>query len=204
MATQTDSPFHVHHDSPAQIGRRERLGVRLLIVADGAFVFGMIFSYFYLKNLNNNNGWIPVKGHTFTAISGWYAIIPFVIVALMHKLAQRRPTMFGVLSVLAVIVLVAGAYYQWHQMATMKFMHTNDAGDNVFEGAYASNWVLLAGANMFHYILTLFLALGLAIRHKRAHVHANLEKWRQKTASSWFTWTAFSGIALALTTTFIR
>ena len=43
MATHTDSPFHVHHDSPTQIGRRERLGVRLLIVADGAFVFGVDF-----------------------------------------------------------------------------------------------------------------------------------------------------------------
>jgi len=122
----------------------------------------------------------------------------------MHKLAQRRTTMFGVLSVLAVIVIAAGTYYQWHQLASMKFMHTNDAGDNVFEGAYASNWVLIAGANMFHYIITLFVALGLAIRHRRAHVNANLEKWRQKTASSWFTWTAVSGIALALTTTFIR
>jgi heme/copper-type cytochrome/quinol oxidase subunit 3 len=204
MATHTDSQFHVHHDSPEQIGRRERLGVRLLIVADGAFVFGMIFSYFYLKNLNSNNGWIPVKGHTFTAVSGWWAIAPFVLVAIIHRIAVRNRSVFGLVSILAVLILAVGMYYQWHQMATMKFMHTNDAGDNVFEGAYASNWVLLAGANMFHYILTLFIALGLAIRYHRAHVNATLETWRQRTAGSWFTWTAISGIALALTTTFIR
>jgi len=53
-----DTEFHVHHDSPEAIGRRERLGVRLLIVADGAFLFGMIFSYFYLRNLNVNGGWL--------------------------------------------------------------------------------------------------------------------------------------------------
>ena len=49
-----ETQFHVHHDAPEVVGRRERLGVRLLIVADGAFVFGMIFSYFYLRNLNAN------------------------------------------------------------------------------------------------------------------------------------------------------
>ena len=51
----TDTEFHIHHDSAEKVGRRERLGVRLLIVADGAFVFGMIFSWFYLRNLNENN-----------------------------------------------------------------------------------------------------------------------------------------------------
>ena len=37
-----DTKFHVHHDAPEVVGRRERLGVRLLIVADGAFLFGML------------------------------------------------------------------------------------------------------------------------------------------------------------------
>ena len=110
MATHTDSQFHVHHDSPTQIGRRERLGVRLLIVADGAFVFGMIFSYFYLKNLNNNNGWIPVKGHTFTAVSGWWAIAPFVVVAIINRLAVRNRSIFGLVSILAVLILAVGTY----------------------------------------------------------------------------------------------
>ena len=60
MSTSThESQFHVHHDSDAAVGRRERLGVRLLIVADGAFLASMIFSYFYLRNLNNNNAWLP-------------------------------------------------------------------------------------------------------------------------------------------------
>ena len=62
MSTSTE---HVmHHDAPEVVGRRERLGVRLIILADGAFVFSMIFSYFYLRNLNVNNGWLPADGHT--------------------------------------------------------------------------------------------------------------------------------------------
>ena len=54
-----DTKFHVHHDAPEVVGRRERLGVRLLIVADGAFLFGMLFTFFYLKNLNNSGAWLP-------------------------------------------------------------------------------------------------------------------------------------------------
>ena len=49
-----DTEFHLHHDSPEAVGRRERLGVRLLIVADASFLFAMIFSWFYLRNLNVN------------------------------------------------------------------------------------------------------------------------------------------------------
>ena len=65
-----DTQFHIHHDAPEVVGRRERLGVRLLIVADGAFVFGMIFSYFYLRNLDANGGWLPKGAHYLSAASG--------------------------------------------------------------------------------------------------------------------------------------
>jgi hypothetical protein len=89
-----DTRFHVHHDAPVQVGRRERLGVRLLIVADGAFVFGMIFSYFYLRNLNANNGWIPDGGHTLSAMSGWVTVFPLIIAAITHRIAMKSSNGF--------------------------------------------------------------------------------------------------------------
>ena len=74
---------------------------------------------------------------------------------------------------------------------------------HAFEGSYASTWVLIAGANMFHYILAAFIALGLVIRARRASVDPTLEKWRMRTAASWFTWIAISGVACAITTSMI-
>lgn len=196
----SDTKFHVHHDAPEAVGRRERLGVRLLIVADGAFVFGMIFSYFYLRNLDKNGGWIPKNGHTFSASSGWMAILPLIAAALVHKLAQRDLSHQGSFSLITLVAYIYGGYYQLHQLANMPFI-VKDTG--AFEGAYASCWVVIAGANFFHYFVAGFIALGLVIRSRRATVDPVLESWRIRTAASWFTWVAVSGIALAITTSFI-
>jgi heme/copper-type cytochrome/quinol oxidase subunit 3 len=193
----SDTKFHVHHDAPEVVGRRERLGVRLLIVADGAFVFGMIFSYFYLRNLNTNNGWIPEGGHTFSAASGWIAIAPLIVAAILHKIGQRNLKTIGSISILTLIAYLYGLYFQIHQMANMPFIVKDTGG---FEGAYASSWVLIAGANVFHYVIAAFLALGLVIRARRASVDPTLEMWRMRTTASWFTWIAISGVACAITT----
>ena len=196
----TDSKFHVHHDAPEVVGRRERLGVRLLIVADGAFVFGIIFSYFYLRNLDANGGWLPKGGHTFSASSGWMSVFPLIVAPIVHKLAQRDPSHQGSFSLITLAAYLYGGYYQFHQLANMPFI---DKETGAFEGAYASCWTVFAGANMFHYILAGFIALGLVIRSRRATVDPVLESWRIRTAASWFTWIAVSGIACAITTSFI-
>ena len=196
--THTDSKFHIHHDAPAVVGRRERLGVRLLIVADGAFVASMIFSYFYLRGLNANDSWVPKDGHTLSASTGWIVAAPLIIAAIVHKLGNRaKGSMHAVIVLIAMLV---GTYLQWKQLATMPFIAKDDGGRHFFEGAYASNWVVLGGANLFHYILGTFIALGLFLRKRRAHVDPTLEYWRQLTAGSWFTWIAVSGILCALTT----
>jgi heme/copper-type cytochrome/quinol oxidase subunit 3 len=196
----SDTKFHVHHDAPEVVGRRERLGVRLLIVADGAFVFGMIFSYFYLRNLDQNGGWVPKEGHVFSVTSGWVVILPLIVGALFHKLAQRDPSHQGSFSLLTLVAYLYGGYYQFHQLANMPFI---DKDSGAFEGAYASCWTVIAGANMFHYIVAGFIALGLVLRSRRANVNPILESWRIRTAASWFTWIAISGIACAITTSFI-
>ena len=191
-----DTQFHVHHDAPEVVGRRERLGVRLLIVADGAFLFGMIFTFFYLKNLNNSGGWLPQGGakHMFSTSSAWIAAFPLVIAFVSHKLGQRNLKSIGNFSIITFIALVIGLVYQIKQMNHMPFYNKEEHG---FDGAYASSWVLMAGANTFHYILGCFVSLGLIIRARRADVDPTLEKWRIRVAASWFTWIAVSGVICA-------
>ncbi len=198
----TDTEFHIHHDSAEKVGRRERLGVRLLIVADGSFVFGMMFSWFYLRNLNENNAWLPKGVHTFTTASGYTAAIGLIIAALAHRAGEMNHGLRRVSSIVVFLALLIGAVYQWHQMAHMPFIAHDDNGRPFYNGAYASNWVLVAGANMFHYLLGAFVALGLVIRGYRTKLDPVLEEWRQRTAGSWFTWIAISGILCAIAASF--
>jgi heme/copper-type cytochrome/quinol oxidase subunit 3 len=193
-----ESQFHIHHDLPAVVGRRERLGVRLLIVADGAFVAAMIFSYFYLRGLNANGAWVPKGGHTLSASTGWIVALPLIVAAIVHKIGIKSRS--SATAAIVLIAMVVGGYLQWRQLAHMPFVAKDDGGRRYFEGAYASNWVILGGANLFHYIIGTFLALGLVIRRSRAKVDPTLEYWRQLTASSWFTWIAVSGVLCAITT----
>jgi len=199
--TTAESKFHIHHDAPAVVGRRERLGVRLVIVADGAFVAGMIFSYFYLRGLNANGAWIPKGGHTMAASSGWIVAIPLVVAAIVHKIGTKSRS--AVTAGIVLLAMLVGAYLQWHQLAHMPFIAKDDGGRHFFEGGYASNWVILGGANLFHFIIGTFIALGLFIRGFRAKVDPTLEYWRQLTASSWFTWIAISGVLCAITTSIL-
>ncbi len=197
-----DTQFHIHHDSPEKVGRRERLGVRLLIVADGAFLFGMVFTWFYLRNLNTNKAWLPKGVHTFSTASGYMAAAGLIVAAVFHRIGEKNPGMRRVSSIVVLLALLFGTYYQWHQMAHMPFIAHDDAGRPFYNGAYASNWVLVAGANMFHYFLGAFVALGLVIRGYRAKLDPVLEEWRQRIAGSWFTWIAISGVICALVSSF--
>lgn len=189
----------IHHDPPAVVGRRERLGVRLLIVADGSFVFAMIFTYFYLRNLNINDGWLPNGAHTFSTASSWIAVVPLVVAALVHRYFQRNSNN-DILPIITFVAMLVGGYIQWKQLATMPFIVT-DTG--AFEGAYASSWFLIGGANLLHYLLGGFVALGLAIRQRTEKIDPVLKQWRLATASTWFNWIAVSGALCALTTSII-
>ncbi len=194
-----DTEFHVHHDSDAAVGRRERLGVRLLIVADGSFLFGMIFSYFYLRNLNNNGGWLPKGVHHYSISSAWQVAIPFVIAAISHRLGQENKQTRNLTSIVTFVVLLVGGYLEWKQMAHMPFLLTDDGGVVSFNGAYASNWVLMAGSGLFHYFLGSFIALGILIRNRTTDLPHELDLWRQRVAQSWFTWCAIAAVLTALT-----
>lgn len=188
----------VHHDPAENVGRRERLGVRLLIVADGAFVLGTIFTFLYLRSLNVNDGWLPEGVERVGSSSIWVVTLPLIIAALLHRYGEGHRGAFRATSALTFLVLAAGLVLQLQQVMQTSFFSVEEETMH-FEGTYASSWLLLALANVLHYGIGAFVALGLAIRAQRAHVDPELEVWRLRTAGSWFTWIAFAGLASAIT-----
>ncbi len=192
----------LHTYAPEVQGRRERLGVRFLIVANGSFLAAMMFSWFYLRNLNNNNAWLPKGVHTFSVASGWTAGAGMILAGIIHAIGVQNKSIRQITSVLVLLVLVVGAYLEWHQMAHMPFIAQDANSRPFYNGAYASNWVIMAGTRMFDYLISIFVALGLVIRGRRTMLTPVLEEWRQRTAGSWLTWVAIAGFLSALTISF--
>ena len=191
-----------HVYAPEVQGRRERLGVRFLIVANGSFLAAMIFTWFYLRNLNTNDAWIPKGVHTFSVASGWSAGAGLILAGIFHAIGVQNKSLRQITAPLVLIVLIIGAYLEWHQMAHMPFIAQDPNSRPFYNGAYASSWVIMAGTRMFAYLISTFIALGLVIRSYRTSIDPVLEEWRQKTAGSWFTWVTIAGILSAITISF--
>jgi heme/copper-type cytochrome/quinol oxidase subunit 3 len=186
----------VEHDSPEVVGRRERLGVLLLIAADVAFVLSLVFAYLYLHGLDTEGGWLPQDGPAALGAGlGW------VIAAIMigswgaYRWAEaaaragRREQL--VLGVLAAVVLVAvDLGLQVYQMATAGFV--------VSDGSYASAFMALAGYHVFHLALTVFLGIGIANRARLGRF--DTDAWHVRLVGYWWTWVALSAILTAATT----
>ena len=200
MTAQQSAAPHVY---PPEIqGRRERLGVRFLIVANGSFLAAMIFTWFYLRNLNTNDAWLPKGVHTFSVASGWSAGAGLILAGVIHAIGVQSKSVRQITSLLVLAVLVVGAYLEWHQMAHMPFIAQDANGRPFYNGAYASCWLIMAGTRMFAYLISIFVALGLVIRGYRASVDPVLEAWRQRAAGSWFTWVSIAGLLTAITISF--
>jgi heme/copper-type cytochrome/quinol oxidase subunit 3 len=188
-----------HHEDVDTVGRRWRTGVVLIIVADVAFVGALIFSYFYLRGLNTQASWVTKGSPTASIWVGW--VIAAILIAsawsyrwglsgLRTDNITRLASGVGV----AVLLVVADGVAQIIQMVSFAFKP--DAN------AYASSIYTLAGANLFHLLLTLFLGIGLWNR-TRIGKYSAADGWQVEIISIWWTWIAIAAVASAVTTSFI-
>ena len=196
MTTTTSRALAVDHDSPEEVGRRQRLGVILLIVADAAFVLSLVFTYVYLRGLNTQNGWIPDEGGlTMDASFGWVITAVMVLSWVAYRWGtvaagsqQRARLVLGILT--ATMLVLLDLVLQSYQLVT--------APIRVHDGSYASSWMALSGYHAFHLIITLFIGLGLWNRARLGLFATNA--WQVRLAGYWWTWVVISAVLTAATT----
>lgn len=192
-------PAADHHESLDVVGARWRTGVRLLIAADAAFLVALVFTYFYLRGLNTDGGWVPKGSPTEAIWISWALAGGTVLSAALYRWGEAgnlagRSSRLSLGAGLAVLVLFADAVGQIIQMATFPF--------KAEVGSYASTLWVLAGSNLFHLLLTLFIGFGLWNRSRLGKYTAT-DSWQVRVVGMWWSWIALSTLVGALTASFI-
>ncbi len=191
------APQAVHLESIDVVGARQQTGVRLLIAADGAFLAALVFTYFYLRGLNTDKGWIPKGSPTEAIWISWALAGGMVLSSVLYRWGEvgnraGRKNRLRLGAGLAVLVLAATTVGQIIQMGTFPF--------GAEAGSYASSIWVLAGDNLFHLLLTLFIGIGVWNRARLGKFATN--RWHVRLVGYWWTWVVVSAVITATTTSF--
>jgi heme/copper-type cytochrome/quinol oxidase subunit 3 len=188
-----------HHEHPDTVGRRWRAGVLLLILADASFVFSLVFAYFYLRGLNTEDHWFGTHAKSAPIWVGWVIAAVLVLSAVAYLWGLKgveagSVSRLGVGLGLAVLLMVVGTVVQILQMATLPF--------GIGHNAYSSCVYVLAGANLFHMLMSLFIGIGLWNR-TRAGLYSQGNYWQIRVAGTWWAWVALAAVIGAVPLSFI-
>ncbi len=203
MTVNTHTSANPHAEHPDVVGSRNRLGVILLLVADVAMALSVLFVYFYLRQQNVNDMWLPAATKDAKAVlpvstSGvWFvtALAALGLAAHLFGLAGARAKKISQLntgSAIALLFSAAALIYQFSQISTAPFTTTS--------GAYASCYFLIAGLNTLHLVLTVFIAIG---NWNRARIGLYVsDHWQVEIIKIWWIWMTISSLLGAFALSF--
>jgi len=203
MSVEVHAHSNPHHEHPDVVGSRNRLGLILLLVADIAFALGVLFVYFYLKGQNVNDMWLPQASDTqdatvpVSSMGAWYVTIIAALGLVFHRYALvgaklKNQTQLVLGSGLAFLASLAALIYQVVLM--------NNASFTITMGAYASCYYLIAGLNVVHLALTVFISLGNWNR-SRLGLYVS-DHWHVDIVNVWWIWMTISSLLGAFALSF--
>jgi cytochrome c oxidase subunit I+III len=199
MTSVTIGSPELNIEDPNLIGRRWRTGVILLIVADGAFVASLVFTYFYLRGLNTEKAWVAHGQNIATIWVSWLITGVLVLSVIVYRRAERAiqagsEARFVAAAALALLLLAVDVVIQVIQLVTFPF--------GIGTSAYSSTVYTMAGANLFHLLLTAFLAVAM-VNRGRAHIYGAASNWQVRLVGLWWAWVAAASVLTAFTTSFV-
>jgi len=199
MTSVTIGSPDLHIEDPDVIGRRWRTGVLLLIVADASFVAALVFSYLYLRGLNTEKLWLADGQKTAAIWVSWLITLVIVVSAVLYRWAEKgiqagHESRLVSGTALALLTLLVAAVIQVIQLVSFPF--------GIGTSAYSSAIYTMAGANLFHLVLTIFLGIAM-VNRGRAHIYSQTSNWQVRLVGMWWTWIAVAAIATAFATSFI-
>ena len=189
----TSETQNVHHEHPDVVGSRNRLGLILILVADIAFALSILFVYFYLRQQNVNEMWLPRATEDMPAVkpvNSWSAW-QITLVCLLGLMSNRFAESGAREKAIAKINMGTGAALVASVIALiMQILQMNSTGFTTRMGAYASCYYLIAILNAVHLCITIFVSLG---NWNRGRLGLYLtDSWHLSISRVWWIWMAVS------------
>jgi len=199
MSTLEHKP-ESHHLPPALVAHQQRRAVLFFILADAVFFACLLFSYFYLRALNVNGGWLPDGVNTAASWLVWLITGVTVVSALAYRSAetgirsgQQSRFRSGALGGLAVLVVAIALTI--YQAMTWPILMS--------DGTYASIFIVMAGVQLVHLVLLLFVAIGIWNRGIKGKLDDGNDNHATVVGYFWY-WVALTAVLAACTTFFVH
>ena len=188
-----------HHLPPAQVADQQRRAVLFFILADAVFFACLLFTYFYLRSLDVNGGWLPEGTSTAPSWQVWLITGVVVLSALAYRSAERgiragqrqrfqTGALVGLVLVLASIGLVVYQAMTWPILMT--------------DGGYASTFIVITFTQLVHLVMLLVVAIGIWNRGNRGKLD---DSSNHATVVGYFWyWVTLTAVLGACTTFFAR
>ena len=195
MGAQESHMQAAYGETEEIIHRRQRLGVLLFIGADAVFVAAALFTYFYLRGLNTEGGWLPKGVKTVTAVDAWSVAGIIIVSAIVYQVARRAGNAgnAGALRsalVIAFLLVIGDLVLQVVQIGAQTFTTAS--------GAYASSYFIMAAYHVFHLVILMLLGLGLLIRVMKGMYAEPGQRNQLDLMGLVWTWAAVSATLFAI------
>jgi heme/copper-type cytochrome/quinol oxidase subunit 3 len=188
-----------HHLAPELVAKQQRHAVLYIILADAVFFGCLLFTYFYLRSLNVEGGWIPDGGHTASAALVWVIAAGTLISAAGYwgaeaaiRTGQRQR--FQAMTLIALLLLLVVAGLSIYQLLTVPMVMS--------DGAYASTFIVMSGVQLVHVLLLAVVALGIWNRSVRGLLDGGRTNHATLVGYFWY-WVALTALLAAVTTFFV-
>lgn len=181
-------------EAAEDFGNRWMTGAVLLMVADASFVVALSFSYLYLWAVDTERAFHPANVGTASLWWPWVvtAVMFVSLAAYRYGMGEHRPARVGFLTggLVAVVAIAVALVLNILQMVAFPF--------NVTDSAYTSAVFVLAAANVFHLLITLFLGIGVLNRVRLRLTHGRRDT-HLRIVGVWWAWVCAAALIGAVT-----
>jgi heme/copper-type cytochrome/quinol oxidase subunit 3 len=188
-----------HHLPPALVAHQQRRAVLFFILADAVFFACLLFSYFYLRSLNVNDGWLPEGINTAPSWQVWLITGVAVVSALAYRSAemgiragQRQRFQTGALLGLILVLVSIGLVI--YQVMTWPILMS--------DGSYASIFIVMTFTQLAHFLMLLVVAIGIWNRGNQGKLDDNAN--HAIVVGYFWYWVALTALLGAFTTFFVQ